>query len=60
MLSIIWYYLRNFKNVNNTHGGVLLAKCLKKLRFSSKTFELQKVTILQSPLNWIVERKKAM
>ena len=24
MLCVIWYHLYNFKNVKNTHGGVLL------------------------------------
>ena len=25
MLCVIWYHLYNFKNVKNTHGGVLLS-----------------------------------
>ena len=24
MMNMIWYHLYNFKNVKNTHGGVLL------------------------------------
>ena len=25
MISVIWYHLYNFKNVENSHGGVLLS-----------------------------------
>ena len=30
MLCAIWYHLHNFKNVKNTHGGVLLLVELTK------------------------------
>ena len=39
MRCTIWYYLRNLKNVKNTHGGVLLSVKLKPAT-------LLKVTIL--------------
>ena len=29
MLCAIWYHLHNFKNVKNTHGGVLLSVKLR-------------------------------
>ena len=29
MLCSIWYHLYNFKNVKNTHGGVLLSEKLQ-------------------------------
>ena len=42
MLCAIWYHLYNFKNVKNTHGGVLL---LVKLQ-PKKRATLLKVTLL--------------
>ena len=33
MLCAIWYYLYNFKNVKNTHGGVLLFGCFSGVFF---------------------------
>ena len=43
MFCTIWYYLYNFKNVKNTHGGVLL---LVKLQAKSLPATLLKVTLL--------------
>ena len=34
MRCAIWYHLHNFKNVKNTHGGVLLLVKLQALAFS--------------------------
>ena len=36
MLCAIWYYLDNFKNVKNTHGGVLLLVLKVKTRCFSR------------------------
>ena len=38
----IWYHLYNFKNVKNTHGGVLLL-----VKFQLKPVTLLKVTLLR-------------
>ena len=34
MLCAIWYHLKNFKNVKNTHGGALIL--LKLLQVNDK------------------------
>ena len=41
MFCAIWYHLYNFKNLENTHGGVLL---LGKLQ--AKPADLLKITLL--------------
>ena len=43
MLCAIWYYLYNFKNVKNTHGGVIL---LVKLQAEACTKTLLKLAFL--------------
>ena len=41
MLCVIWYRLCNFKNVKNTHGGVLLLKTLQASAKKKKKKELK-------------------
>ena len=50
MLCVIWYRLCNFKNVKNTHGGVLLLKTLqasakKKIYIKGAVMKIEKAEI---------------
>ena len=64
MLCTIWYHLYNFKNVKNTHGGVLLLVKLQALAATHQlledNFQAKKASSLQKSMQYHATKVRRM